>query len=261
MKIPERRAFIKNMAFLSLASVASQKLIAADKPYNSIPFADDAERNLTFVFQGDSITDGERSRNNDLNNNTGHGYVYCIAARVGADFPDRNLKFFNRGVIGSDIVALADRWQEGLDLKPDVLSVLIGINDSNGYLQRHNEKNSVAAYEATYRSLLDKAKASNPNLIIVLCQPFTLPYTLIKDQQIPMAADIIARQEVVKKLVADYNTLYVPFQDVFNNALKKAPEKYWVWDHVHPTVAGHELLTREWLKCISKRLKFLKKEV
>jgi lysophospholipase L1-like esterase len=259
----QRRVFIKNIALLSVVSsvFTSEKLIAAGEPTNQNK-SKSKERDLVFLFQGDSITDGNRTRNDDLNNNTGHGYVFSIASRVGADFPDRNLKFINRGNSGSDINSMADRWQhDTLDNKPDVLSILIGINDSNGYLHAKKETNSVSAYEATYRRILDQVKATNPDITLVLCEPFTLPYVSLKEQQTSMQADVMLRQDVVKKLAVDYNAVFVPFQDVFNKALERAPEKYWIWDNVHPTVAGHELLAREWLKCVSKKIKFLKKEV
>ena len=259
----QRRVFIKNMALLSVISgvLTSENLLAASNHAGQRQ-SKSKEHDLVFLFQGDSITDGNRTRNDDLNNNTGHGYVFSIASRVGADFPDKNLKFINRGNSGSDINGMSDRWQhDTLDNKPDVLSILIGINDSNGYLHAKKESNSVPAYEATYRRILDQVKASNPDITLVLCEPFTLPYSSVKEQQTAMQTDVMARQDVVKKLAVEYDAIFVPFQDVFNKALERAPEKYWIWDNVHPTVAGHELLTREWLKCVSKRIKFLKKEV
>lgn len=255
-----RRGFIKKVASLSaVAALAETKLFAAtntDQAYIA------KEKDLVFLFQGDSITDGQRSRNGDLNNNIGHGYAFSITSRLGADFPDKNLTFFNRGVSGSDINGMADRWQkDALDLDPDVLSILIGINDCSAYLRDQNEKHSIANFEENYRSILDQAKAKNPEILFVLGEIFTLPYTTVEADQTPRARDVIARKNVVKKLATEYNAVFVPYQDVFNKALSRGPEKYWIWDNVHPTFAGHELMTREWLKQVSKRLKFLKKYV
>ncbi len=85
----------------------------------------------TILFQGDSITDGNRGRSPDPNHILGHGYVFIIAAKYGAAFPERNLNFMNRGVSGNTVADLAQRWQQDtLDFKPDLLSILIGVNDN-----------------------------------------------------------------------------------------------------------------------------------
>jgi rhamnose transport system permease protein len=89
-------------------------------------------KNARILFQGDSITDGNRGRGTDPNHILGHSYVFLIGARFGADFPERNFEFINRGVSGNTVLDLEKRWQkETLDLKPDLLSVLIGVNDSS----------------------------------------------------------------------------------------------------------------------------------
>src|SRR5436190_18411808 len=80
------------------------------------------------LFQGDSITDGNRGRSADPNHILGHGYAFIIAAKYGAAYADRNLTFLNRGVSGNKVTDLAKRWQKDtLELKPDVLSILIGV--------------------------------------------------------------------------------------------------------------------------------------
>lgn len=82
------------------------------------------------LFQGDSITDGNRGRNADPNHILGHGYQFIIAARYGADFAERNLVFLNRGISGNKVSDLARRWTpDTLELRPDLLSILIGVND------------------------------------------------------------------------------------------------------------------------------------
>ena len=82
------------------------------------------------LFQGDSITDGNRGRNTDPNHILGHGYQALISSRYGADIPERHLLFMNRGVSGDTVSALARRWQtDTINLKPDILSILIGVND------------------------------------------------------------------------------------------------------------------------------------
>ena len=80
------------------------------------------------LFQGDSITDGNRGRNADPNHILGHGYAFIIAAKYGAAFAALNLDFMNRGVSGNTVLALQKRWaKDTIELKPDVLSILVGI--------------------------------------------------------------------------------------------------------------------------------------
>lgn len=84
------------------------------------------------LFQGDSITDGNRLRDNewDLNHQMGHGYAYIVNSTLGTKYPEKNLKFVNKGISGNKISDLSARWREDtLRIKPDILSILIGIND------------------------------------------------------------------------------------------------------------------------------------
>ena len=157
-----RRAFAVVLMLCSMATA------------QPVPIFRDGERVL---FQGDSITDGNRGRNADPNHILGHGYAFVIAARHGAAFPERGLTFINRGISGNTVVGLAARWQpDALDLAPTTLSVLVGVND----VARSFAKNlpvDVAAFEATYDRLLADARARAPEVRLVLIAPFVAPGT------------------------------------------------------------------------------------
>ncbi|MES2455179.1 MAG: SGNH/GDSL hydrolase family protein [Bacteroidota bacterium] len=255
-----RRSFIRKAGLLGLTgSLISNALMAFEQESDSAKTSEQQKPGLTFLFQGDSITDGNHGRAEwDLNHIMGHGYVYSIASKLGADFPERNLKFINRGVSGNKITDLAGRWQKDtIDLNPDVLSILVGINDSDSYLKDKTAGVSVAAYEEIYNSLLDQTRSKFPNVLFVLGEPFTLPFSPANEERTGRQLDVAARSAVVKKLALAHNAVFLPFQQVFDRALKRAPEQYWIWDHIHPTVAGHELMAREWLKQVGKRLKFI----
>ncbi|MFD2147680.1 hypothetical protein [Mucilaginibacter antarcticus] len=104
----DRRGFIRDIATLTAFGVLTQAKLMAAVPTGKPKTADPVkERDLIFVFQGDSITDGQRSRNGDLNNNIGHGYAFSITSRLGADFPDRNLTFLTEAMP----VAILTAWQ------------------------------------------------------------------------------------------------------------------------------------------------------
>lgn len=259
MKNTDRRGFIKKAGLIASAACLyqGQSLALTTPPEKNIK-----DKGLVFLFQGDSITDGSRGRNyNDLNHIMGHGYAFTIASRTSADFPEKELVFINRGVSGNTILDMSARWDaDTLDLQPDVLSILIGINDSNAFLNHRPNGVPVELFEQSYRQLLDKTRERYPSILFVLCEPFRLPLNRNTATFAERDRDIMARQELVKKLAGEYGAVHVPFQEVFDKALKKAADKYWIWDGIHPTVAGHELMAREWLKQVSRKIRFLKKE-
>jgi lysophospholipase L1-like esterase len=196
------------------------------------------------LFQGDSITDGNRGRNADPNHILGHGYGFIIAARHGAAFPESKLEFMNRGVSGNSVLDLEKRWQKDeIELKPDVLSILIGVND-------HSRGMALSQYEEYYDKLLGAARAANPKLKLVLCEPFTLPVAPKKDNYEAWLDGLKQRQAIVSKLARKYGAALVRFQRVFDEAAKRAPADYWIWDGVHPTYRGHQLMADAWERVV-----------
>jgi lysophospholipase L1-like esterase len=194
--------------------------------------------NERVLFQGDSITDGNRGRSADPNHILGHGYAFIIAARHGAGFPERKLDFANRGVSGNTVLDLEKRWaKDTLALKPDLLSVMIGVNDQSRNV-------TLEAYEATYDKLLTDARAQNPKLKLVLMEPF------VRHPGKPIPEGIVARQAIVAKLAQKYGAALVKLQKVFDDAAAKTADDYWVWDTVHPTYRGHQLLADEWERVV-----------
>lgn len=230
------RNFMRKL-FLPLGILAHLPVIAGaqESPYPA-PIAA-LSRNGKILFQGDSITDGNRGRSNDPNHILGHGYVFIIAARHGATFADRQLEFINRGVSGNTVLDLEKRWQrDALDLHPDMLSILIGVND-------HGKKVELDYYQQAYERILLAAKAANPAIKLVLCAPFVKP-------QSPMPDSILKRQEIVARLAKKHGAALVEFQPVFDAATKRAPADYWIWDNVHPTYRGHQLMADEWERVV-----------
>ena len=197
------------------------------------------------LFQGDSITDMNRGRTADPNHILGHGYVFVIASRYGAAYPERKLVFMNRGVSGNTVADLASRWQDDtIELKPDVLSILIGINDMNRGV-------SVEQYEDSYDKLLARTVDGLPNAKLVLIEPFGLPVAKYAGDSWPQTlANLRARQTVVAKLAAKYHAALVHAQKAMESAVERAPADYWMWDGIHPTYSGHQILADEWVKVV-----------
>lgn len=253
-RISKRRQFLKNVAALGTVAFFEPRSV------NAFPGNDSNDaNNVTFLFQGDSITDGNRTRNNDWNHVMGHGFAYLISSRLWCDFPSKGFHFFNRGVSGNIVPDLAARWQaDTFDLKPDVLSILVGINDLNTLI-RGDQNFTSEKFEQDYRSLLQQTQQQLPGVQFVLCEPFILRVGKVKDKWEEYTAEIEKRRKIVQQLSIEFNAILVKFQKVFDNALSKAPAEYWIWDGIHPMPAGHELMAREWIRQVSKKLTYIKK--
>jgi lysophospholipase L1-like esterase len=202
------------------------------------------KENARILFQGDSITDGNRGRDSDPNHILGHGYCFIVAAEYGARYPERHLVFMNRGISGHRVTDLEARWRtDTIELNPDLLSILIGVNDSGTV--------PLDEYERTYDKLLDEARSANPGLELVLCEPFYLPADGHKKED-ARDQDVKARQAIVAKLSKKHHAACVKFQRVFDDACERAPAGYWIWDAVHPTYSGHKLMADEWIRTVKK---------
>jgi len=201
------------------------------------------------LFQGDSITDGGRWRTgSDFNHIMGQDYAYVLAAQIGADSPQRELVFVNRGISGDRVPDLETRLHpDTIALHPQLLSILVGVNDQFAAADR-----AVTAeqFEAGYDHLLSETIAALPGTKIVLGQPFILPVGKRKAAYPEFMAEMKKRQAAIDRLAAKYHLPVVRYQEAFDAALAKAPAEHWSWDGIHPTYAGHGLMAREWLKTV-----------
>lgn len=162
----QRRNFLKSTAVLGAVAATAPQFLHATVGKESI--GDENRDNFTFLFQGDSITDGNRTRDKDWNHVMGHGYQYIIASKLWYDFPKKGFHFFNRGISGNKVTDLATRWQtDTLEIKPDLLSILIGINDTSAFIGG-NKDFTVEQYESGYRSLLQQTRQQLPDVQFVL---------------------------------------------------------------------------------------------
>jgi lysophospholipase L1-like esterase len=255
-ELNQRRGFLKQLASLG-AIISGVPALASAMPSAKAGSSQEGD-GYTFLFQGDSITDGNRSRNSDWNHVMGHGYAFLVASRLGFDFPKKEFRFFNRGISGNKVTDLAARWQKDtLELKPSLLSVLIGINDVSALINGDGNFGA-EQFEKGYRELLQTTRQQLPDVQFVLCEPFILPVGKVKEKWAEYSREVEKRQEIVRKLSVEHQAIFVGFQKAFNKALAQAPAEYWIWDGIHPMPAGHELMAREWIQQVSKKLKFIK---
>jgi lysophospholipase L1-like esterase len=203
------------------------------------------------LFQGDSITDAGRSRNAIGPNSSpglGEGYPQLIADQLINKQPDAHFQIYNRGISGDRIQDLSQRWEKDtLRLQPDLLSILIGVNDTWNYIYTGMGV-SPDDFEEIYRTLLIETRQHLPLAQLVLCEPFILETGQVTED---WQEDISQRQTAIAKLSGEFGGVLVPFQTALDQTVASgvAPQQL-LGDGVHPTPRGHQLLTDCWLEAV-----------
>ena len=207
------------------------------------------------LFQGDSITDCGRDKEKFLHN--GRGYAHLCEAELTYREPGA-YTCYNRGISGNRVVDLYARiGMDMLYLKPDYMSILIGINDVWHEYTRHNGVNA-KKFEMVYGLMIEELLENLPNLKIMIMEPFVLKGSATwTDEEHPgrweyFSAECELRRAAAKRIAERYNLPFVPLQELFTEAAATAPEGYWLKDGVHPTPAGHALIRDQWMKAFEK---------
>lgn len=199
------------------------------------------------LFQGDSITDAGRDKKDAAANDfgaLGHGYANMAASALLGAYPSLRLQCYNRGISGHKVPDLQARWQaDTIDLKPALLSILIGVNDLWHKLSG-NYDGTVADYEQGFTQLLADTRTALPDTRLVICEPFVLRCGAVNDEWFP---EFDEHRAVAKRVAEAAGATWVPFQTMFDEAVNDAPPAYWAADGVHPTMPGHALMARTWL--------------
>jgi lysophospholipase L1-like esterase len=196
------------------------------------------------LFQGDSITDAGWLREDP--NSMGGGYAMMASAWFSALYPEMGVRFLNRGISGHRVRDLKSRWQEDcIDLKPDWVSVMIGINDT---WRRYDsaDPTSTESYEEDYRHILGRVR-DELGAKLILLEPFVLPCPPDREA---WREDLDPRIHVVRKLAVEFGALLVPLDGVFAQAACKREAAFWAADGVHPSPAGHALIAQAWLRTV-----------
>lgn len=228
--LPRRELLGTTLAALGgfgLASCAGPRAAAASKE-SSGQSKSLITRGDTVLFQGDSITDAGRSREHAHEANTqsalGSGYAWLASSGLLVNHPQDDLEIFNRGISGNKVFQLAERWDvDCLALKPDVLSILIGVNDI-WHARGGNYDGTVEVYERDYDALLQRTRASLPEVALVLCEPFVLRCGAIDDSWFPEFDEYRA---AARRVAVAHAATWVPFQAMFDQAIRYAPPEHW----------------------------------
>ena len=202
------------------------------------------------LFQGDSITDAGRSRFTIGPNSPqgmGTGYPRLIADCLLNTSPDQSYQFYNRGVSGDRIQDLAQRWEhDSLRLVPDLISTLIGVNDTWNYLNT-GLGSDPEVFKEIYRQMLNDTRGLLPDISLVICEPFVLLTGEVTEEWIE---DISKRQSYVRELAGEFDGILVPFQSALDASNKNIPAHRLLEDGVHPTHQGHQVLADCWLDTV-----------
>ena len=200
---------------------------------------------MKILFQGDSITDAGRDRRNyhDL----GNGYPKYAAELIKAAHPDEDIEFINLGIGGNRTDQLFDRlYRDAIELQPDIISILIGINDIWHRYLPEQIATTDEQIELNYRSVLRELRTKTNAKIIMIS-----PYLLDCEDKENVREDLESVFPIIKNLADEYADLYIPLNEHFDEALKSAPSPlYYSWDGVHPNVNGAQFIGKLYAEAI-----------
>lgn len=245
-----RRSFIKNTTIGALASISIPAIVSA-------AFAEakgkkiGLKANDIILFQGDSITDSSRDKKQTAVNHPacmGSGYALIAASELLQHNRDKNLQIYNKAISGDKVYQLADRWdQDCLKLKPNVLSILIGVNDYWA-VKKHGYTGTIETYRNDFKKLLDRTKQALPDVKLIIGEPYAV--IGVKEVDETWYPKFDAFRDAARELANEFDAGFIPYQAVYDKAIKSAPGAYWTLDGVHPNLAGVNLMAHAWLEAV-----------
>jgi lysophospholipase L1-like esterase len=246
-----RRSFLRKAAIGTLAAITVPEIISAATAPKKGSKKFQLLKDQTILFQGDSITDAGRNRD-DMGFNSprplGSGYAMLAAAKLIEKYASLNLKIYNKGISGNKVYQLAERWDKDcIDLKPDVLSILIGVNDFWHKLNG-NYNGTIEIYRNDFVALLERTKKALPDVTLVICEPYAVPGVKAVDEK--WFPDFYGYQKAAREIADKFGAIFIPFQMVYDEAVKRAPGSWWTPDGVHASLAGAQLMADAWLAVV-----------
>jgi lysophospholipase L1-like esterase len=245
-----RRQFLRNASLGGLLAVNIPSIVsAAYTPERTKKIQ--LQKDDIILFQGDSITDMHRKKDDLTANSTsalGSGYPLLAASALLNKYPGKNLHIYNKGISGNKVYQLAERWDaDCLEIKPTVLSILVGVNDFwhtlvNGY------KGTIKTYQDDYKALLDRTKQKLPDVKLIIGEPYAVIGVKAVDASwYPAFNDY---RHAAREIAESYEAVFIPYQDIYDKALQAAPGGYWTADGVHPSLAGAQLMAQAWVETV-----------
>jgi lysophospholipase L1-like esterase len=242
MSSHNRRKFLKAAIVSGVASFSLLDIVKASMLEKGRKKIKLIEGN-TILFQGDSITDAGRNKERMEPNNAsalGTGYAFITSSELMYEHPDKNLHFYNKGISGNKVFQLAERWDvDCLEIKPDILSILIGVNDF-WHMKKHGYEGTLEIYRNDLTALLERTMNALPNVQLIIGEPFAIPGISAVDES--WFPDFDGYRKAAKDIAEKFKAHFIPYQSIFEEAAKKAPGSYWTPDGVHPSLAGSQLM-------------------
>ena len=248
-KINSRRWFIKKAAISTFAAISIPEILSAAVPKGGRKIK--LLQDQTILFQGDSITDAGRNRQDEGYNNAralGTGYAMLAAAQLLVKYAPLNLKIYNRGISGNKVFNLADRWDKDcIDIKPDIVSILIGVNDIWHKIDGRYD-GTIEIYRRDYIALLERTRKVLPYVKFIIGEPFGVRgVKAVDDKWYP---EFYEYQKAAREIADQFDAAFIPYQAVYDEAQKRAPGAYWTGDGVHASLAGARLMAEAWLETV-----------
>jgi len=207
---------------------------------------------MTILFQGDSITDGGRRRERYYANDSGGmggGYVNMLVGQIMKEYAGKDIKIYNRGISGNKVYQLRDRWNEDcMQLQPDVLSVMIGVNDF-WHTLTNNYKGTIETYQNDLNDLLTSTKEALPHIKMIIGEPFAVKGGRAVSEFFDGTFD--QYRVAAKEVATSMGAAFIPYHTIFAEATKVGGAKHWCPDGVHPSLAGCALMADAWMEAFN----------
>ena len=200
---------------------------------------------MRILFQGDSITDAGRDRRNY--HDMGNGYPKFAAEHIRKAFPNSEIELINLGISGNRTDNLFDRMYEDIiQLQPDIVSILICINDI-WHRHSHHIETTDAQIAANYRAILSRIKAQTNAKIVILS-----PFLLDNEEKEAWRPELDRLLPIVRSLADEFADAYIPLDEIFAKALPEQPEpQYYSADGVHPNQNGSAFIGKHYFEAIA----------
>ena len=206
---------------------------------------------MKILFTGDSITHAFRIEE-ELNPLYlyGMGFVRDVIGELVSENPT-GYEFVNTGICGNRSIDLYTRLDEAIFAhKPDVLSLLVGVNDVHYEVESGNGVD-IQTYEKTYRKIIEETIEKFPNIKIILLEPY-ITKGFLTEASYERYVEVYEYAKVVRRIAKEYDLYFVPLQDVINENVLKWGAKMVINDGIHPNILGSKIIAREWLKVFRK---------
>ena len=208
---------------------------------------------MKIIMFGDSITDMSHHGEIGTVHSYGDGYPFVVCSKMSEECPTEH-EIINKGIGGNKTVDLYARIKKDVwNLQPDLLSILIGVNDVWHELGSNNGV-ELSRFERIYRMIIEDTLEKLPNLKIMLLEPFFLRGSAVEALGFEEFSKVRDYAKVVKRLAKEYKLAFVPLQEKFDEMAQKYGAEYYLYDGVHPSVAGATLIANEWLKAFKEKV-------